>query len=85
MAWARCELCGRMDYCDVHHVFGGTRRQIAERLGATVTLCQRCHDKVHEHPAQYAWLKDAAQRSAMERNGLTLDDWLEQMGKNWLM
>ena len=82
--WARCEICGRMVYCDVHHVFMGTRLKIAERLGLTVTLCQRCHDDVHAHPKKYDWLKAKAQRDYQTRTGISTQDFIEIMGRSYI-
>lgn len=82
--WAKCEICGKYDFCDVHHVYAGTRRKIADRLGLKVTLCQRCHDDVHAHPAKYEWLKAEVQRRYMEQNGIDTQDFIEIMGRSYL-
>lgn len=82
--WARCEICGRYDFCDVHHIFAGTRRKIADRLGLTITLCQSCHDKVHAFPSKYAHLKTEAQRKYMIQTGISVEEWIELFGKSYL-
>ena len=81
---AKCELCGRWDYCDVHHIFEGLRRKASDRLGITITLCQSCHDAVHQHPKQYEYLKAEAQREYMKAHNLTLAEWMEIFHKNYI-
>lgn len=82
--WARCEVCGRYDYCDTHHVFEGLKRKASDRLGITVELCQKCHDEVHRHPKRYEWLKAQKQKAYMDTHNMTLEQWLEIMHKNYI-
>lgn len=88
-----CFLCGEMagaDPLDKHHVFGGTgRRKLSERYGLTVYLHHfRCHEfgpeSVHVNAEVSLELKRIAQRKAMEVHGLSVEEFIEIFGKNYL-
>lgn len=78
-----CEICGAQA-CDIHHVFGGTARQISDKYGATVFICRKCHDDIHRHPLKYEWLKQETQKKVMESHNWDLDDWFNVFHKNYL-
>lgn len=84
-----CYICGIMDSDYVkmhrHHVYQGRgRRQISDRYGAVVDLCERCHSKVH-HNADYAdYLHKKMQTKLMKENGWTVEQFIEIFGKNYL-
>lgn len=84
-----CAICGIMDseYVKMHrhHVYQGRgRRQISDRYGAVVDLCERCHSKVH-HNADYAdYLHRKMQKKLMKENGWTVEQFIEIFGKNYL-
>lgn len=84
-----CYICGIMDSDYVkmhrHHVYQGRgRRQISDRYGAVVDLCERCHSKVH-HNADYAdYLHRKMQKKLMQENGWTVERFIEIFGKNYL-
>ena len=84
-----CAICGIMDSDYVkmhrHHVYQGRgRRQISDRYGAVVDLCERCHSKVH-HNADYAdYLHKKLQKKLMQENGWTVERFIEIFGKNYL-
>ena len=84
-----CYICGIMDsdYIKMHrhHVYQGRgRRQISDRYGAVVDLCERCHSKVH-HNADYAdYLHKKMQKKLMKENGWTVEEFIEIFGKSYI-
>jgi hypothetical protein len=42
-----CYLCGKYGHMEVHHIFGGSVRQISDKYGLIVHLCPACHGKLH--------------------------------------
>lgn len=84
-----CYICGIMDSDYVkmhrHHVYQGRgRRQISDRYGAVVDLCERCHSKVH-HNADYAdYLHRKMQKKLMKENGWTVEQFIEIFGKSYI-
>lgn len=80
-----CELCGRYDRIEVHHVFEGNgRRKISDEWGAVIRLCPSCHRKIHARPKDYIWLKQKYQREVMARFGLSEDEFIHRLGKSYL-
>ena len=85
----QCWLCdcngrGKMDR---HEVFGGAYRDKSKRLGLWVHLChQDCHlDRIHggdRHSIDL--LKWEAQRCAMKKYGWTVEQFIEEFGKNYM-
>jgi hypothetical protein len=84
MEMHRCEICGVLQMCEKHHVFGGTARQISDKWGATVWLCRPCHNSYHHHPASYQWLREKTQTKVMFEQGWSLEDWMDHFHKNYL-
>lgn len=87
----RCYLCGRNgngDPLEEHHVFGGPYRMKSERYGAKVDLCGlRCHregkESVHKNAAVARALKEEFQRKIMAEQGWTVQQFVEEFGKNY--
>lgn len=82
-----CELCGRWDYLQKHHVFEGVSlRRKSEQYSeyCTIRICYRCHDDIHRHPLKYIGLKQKAQAALMEGLGWTMEEWHIEFGKNYL-
>ena len=80
----KCEICGEVTPCEVHHVMGGTARQISDKYGAVVHCCRACHSKIHHNPAEYSWLKAETQKRVMQEQGWTLEDWMKHFYKNYM-
>lgn len=80
-----CELCGRWEYLQTHHIFEGyfLRRQ-SEKYRLTKRICRFCHEDIHKHPLKYIDLKADTQRDLMQKLGWTMDDWHREFGKNYL-
>ena len=87
-----CWLCGRnglTDPLDTHHIFGGANRKKSDRLGLTVDLCHHsCHifgkEAVHQNKHTMLMLHQYGQRKAMEENGWSVDQFIQEFGKNYL-
>lgn len=84
-----CFLCGRRQWLEEHHVFGGYgKRQLSEKYGLKVYLCHWCHNEpphgVHHNKNTRIYLQQAAQIKAMEYYNWTEDEFRQKIGKNYL-
>lgn len=84
-----CYACGkRAGKLDRHEPFGGAYRDKSKALGLWIRLCnQPCHEGstgAHGDASVNAEYRRAAQRAAMETYGWTVDDFIQQFGKNYL-
>jgi hypothetical protein len=88
MDW--CWQCGKRfpDYLERHEVYGAANRAKSKRLGLWVHLCPECHrtgkKAVHSSCESALKLKQAAQTAAMEEYGWNTDDFIREIGKNYL-
>lgn len=91
--YRKCFLCGRSETSynrlEVHHCIQGRgRRQISDRYGLTVLLCPECHRlseySAHKNAETADYLHKYAQRKAMQEQGLTVEQFIEIFGKNYL-
>ncbi len=86
----RCWLCRWTgEPLDKHHVFSGALRKKSEKYGLTVYLCHSsCHifgpHSAHQSGKTARYLRQQAQRAAMERYGWTTDNFIREFGKNYL-
>ena len=88
----RCFLCGRNGSCDPldrHHIFGGSNRKKSEKYGLVVDLCHHdCHifgrHSVHQNKKTMQYLHEYGQRKAMEEQGWTTEDFIQEFGRNYL-
>lgn len=84
-----CYLCGRNGYEDpleLHHVFGGPRRHLADEDGLTVYLCgARCHRlgkfSAHNNRTIRRMLQAEAQTAYEQTH--THAEWMERYGRNY--
>ena len=79
----KCVLCGSRGELVRHEIYGGTRRSNAKAYGAWMTLCPRCHEDIHAHPADYAHLKEITQKAMQDAYGMDTDEFIEKFGKNY--
>lgn len=57
---AECEVCGRFDYLEEHHLIPGiANRKQSDKYGLTKKVCRSCHNKIHKD-------KDLMTRSKQE-------------------
>ena len=45
MDFDRCYICGRYQWIEIHHIFGGANRKNSEKYGLVVPLCHWCHNE----------------------------------------
>ena len=88
MDW--CWQCGRRlpECLERHEVFGAANRAKSKRLGLWVHLCNECHrtgkKAVHSSCESALVLRQAAQKAAMEEYGWSMEDFIREIGKNYL-
>lgn len=83
----KCFRCGRTTgKLDRHEIYGNANRQRSKRLGLWVVLChQECHlDGVHAQRKIAEALKQAGQVAAMKTYGWTKEDFIREIGRNYL-
>lgn len=86
----RCWLCDKVfqNLLERHEVYGAANRAKSKRLGLWVHLCHQCHrtgkQAVHSCPESASLLKQAGQKMAMEEYGWSVDDFILEIGKNYL-
>ena len=83
----KCFRCGRTTgKLDRHENYGNANRQKSKRLGLWVILChQECHlDGVHAQRKIAEALKQAGQVAAMKTYGWTKEDFIREIGRNYL-
>jgi NAD-dependent dihydropyrimidine dehydrogenase PreA subunit len=84
-----CFLCGSNQWLEEHHIFGGNgKRQLSEKYGLKVYLCNYCHNEpprgVHHNSETRKLLQQIAQQRAMLHYRWTVDDFRMIFGKNYL-
>lgn len=85
--YPRCFLCGKTaGKLDRHEIFGASNREKSKRLGLWAYLCHRpCHlEYAHGDGQTSLQLKRAGQRTAMERYGWSVEQFVAEIGKNYL-
>ena len=89
----RCFLCGRrgtsVDPLDEHHVFFGPSRKKSEKYGLKVYLHHNsCHifgkEAVHNNAENCRIIQKIAQEVAMEYYGITVEEFIEIFGGNYV-
>ena len=90
-----CFICGRNAHADFfgleeHHVFEGYgRRELSEEYGLKIYICGgRCHregpESVHKNAETDRAVKKIAQQRAMQRYGMTVEQFIKLFRKNYL-
>ena len=78
----RCGFCGDLAR---HEVFHGNNREKSKALGCWVTLCPRCHARLHQQDPAMDWeLKREGQIRAMAHYGWTVKEFRERFGKSYV-
>lgn len=82
-----CFICGTTRQLNDHHIFRGSYRKMAEKLGMKVWLCVYHHtgsnEAVHNDKELDLYLKQIGQRKYEEVYG-DRDDFREAFGRNYL-
>jgi len=84
-----CELCGKWDYLERHHIFfGNKQRKISEKYGATINICPECHrtgpNAMHKNMFWCLQVQEQEQRRLMKKYGWSIQDFIKIFGKNYL-
>lgn len=80
-----CFRCGTsVGKLDRHEIYGSSNRQKSKRLGLWVTLCRRCHEDAHGYNSVMIALKQAGQSVAMQTYGWTTEQFIKEIGRNYL-
>lgn len=81
-----CYICGRTDWIESHHIFGGPYRKASERHGLVVDLCHWCHNEppvgAHHNKHTAFRLKREGQRRFEQTH--TREEFMATFGKNYL-
>ena len=81
-----CYFCGRTDWIEYHHVFGGANRKKSTKYGFIVPLCHWCHNEpggVHHNKENRLLLRRIAQEE-FEKNIGTREEFMRTFGRNYL-
>ena len=87
---SRCFMCGRNRNAglEVHHIFQNAYRKKSEKYGATVILCADCHRlsffAAHKNKRTMDFLHKYGQRKVMKNYGLTVEEFIDLFGQNYL-
>lgn len=84
-----CYICARYKSryvlaTETHHCLGGNKRDLADKDGLTVRLCNRCHRKLHDNSEHFRDLQQIAEKAWLEHNNATIADFIARYGKNFL-
>ena len=84
----KCFICGRYCRTEQHHIFGGASRAKSEKYGLKVDLCHDCHNEppngVHFNAENNNRLKATGQNAAMLAYHWSKEDFIKEMGRNYL-
>ena len=82
----RCKMCGRWDWIEKHHVFGGANRKNSEKYHMTVDLCLWCHNEpphgVHFNRENDLKLKQEYQKTFEQEH--TREEFRKIFGRSYL-
>ena len=79
-----CFFCEASGDLARHEIFNASNRNNSKAYGAWVSLCPRCHMKVHDFPEYSRDLKRIGQMRCMAEYDWSIDDFRERFGKSWL-
>lgn len=81
-----CFICGRTDWVEMHHIYGGSRRKKSDKYGLVVPLCKWHHTEpphgAHASKATATLLKMYGQHKFEETH--TRAEFMREFGKNYL-
>lgn len=81
----RCVHCGKGNNLHRHHIYPGSFRNASEKYGLTIYLCFNCHDQIHRDPQMMKTYQNYYQRLAMNYYHWSIEDWIQNIGKNFLL
>ena len=90
----KCFFCGAETGLDMHHIFGGSRRDKSTEYGLLVPLCHvGCHqfgrDSIHDGYTELAHarriqLHQYGQLKAMHEQGWTKEEFIKIFGRSYI-
>lgn len=84
-----CFFCGRQAECEHHLIFGRVNRELSEKDGLKVPICNRCHNlgdklsRIHDNPMAEKLSKMLGQAIYEGRIG-TREEFQKRYGKSYL-
>ena len=80
-----CEICLHTGAVQRHEVFHGPYRATSKAFGLWLNVCPHCHYLIHNGDGKLdKFLKENAQKKAMERYRWTEDDFRQRFGKSYV-
>jgi len=79
-----CYRCGKTEPLQLHHLWAGSYRRDAEKLGLKIYLCPECHRYVHDHEEVMREYRKMAQMKAMEFYDWTVDEFIQKIGRSFI-
>ena len=82
----RCHICYRqMGTLQRHEVFHGSNRENSKHYGLWIYVCHGCHFRIHNGDGKLdIYLKEDAQKTAMEYYDWSIEDWRIRFGRNYI-
>lgn len=81
-----CLFCGRQNFIEEHHCFGGANRKLSEKYGLKVYLCHWCHNEapngVHFNAKRMRLVRQIGQRAFEEKH--SHEEFMRIFGANYL-
>ena len=81
-----CFICGRTDWLERHHIFGGSRRKKSDKYGLVIDLCHDHHneppDGAHHNKEISLFLKRYGQIKFEKTH--TREQFMNEFGRNYL-
>ena len=85
-----CYICKRFKHIkrygtEVHHcIHGVANRQLADKDGLTVRLCNQCHRLLHDKGLHDRDLQQIAEQAYINTYNASIPDFIKRYGKNYL-
>lgn len=79
-----CFLCEASGDLARHEIFNGSNRSKSKKYGLWISLCPRCHMRVHDQPRVAKQLKQIGQFRAKCEYDWTVDDFRMRFGKSYV-
>jgi len=81
-----CYICGRTDWVERHHIYGGSRRKQSEKYGLVIDLCHDHHngsrESVHHNKDMRLFVQRLGQVWFEKEH--TREEFMSIFGRNYL-
>lgn len=78
-----CMFCG-MSATDLNEIFRGRNRQNSMKWGLCIPMCRRCHSHLTDNTKLETKWKIKGQKKAMEYYKMSVEEFIEIFGKNYI-